>query len=153
MVFVIDFALNYTFKVQNEVQSMHWYNDQCTLLYIFATREKTVSYIRNQHSIFEKIKRMIRYLLNIVLSFTTQIYRPWVLTFIAIGSGLMVLPRNLRRLGPSTSFQGKEIIHMIGTYNWKSILVILHSTSSIALVSYQYKYYMKVIKNVCIKYN
>ena len=32
MVSVIDFVENYTFKVQNEVQSMHWYNDQCTIL-------------------------------------------------------------------------------------------------------------------------
>ena len=32
IVSVIDFAENYTFKVQNEVQSMHWYNDQCTIL-------------------------------------------------------------------------------------------------------------------------
>ena len=31
IVSVIDFAENYTFKVQNEVQSMHWYNDQCTI--------------------------------------------------------------------------------------------------------------------------
>ena len=101
-------------------------------LYLFATSEKTVSYVRNQYSIFQMIKSMIRYLFNIVLSFTTQIYCPWVLSFIAIGSSLMVLPRNLRRLGPSPSLQGKEIIHMIGTFNWKSIFVILDSTSSIA---------------------
>ena len=29
---VVDFAENYTFKVQNEIQSMHWYNDQCTIM-------------------------------------------------------------------------------------------------------------------------
>ena len=28
---MIDFDENYTFKVQNEVQSMHWYNDWCTI--------------------------------------------------------------------------------------------------------------------------
>ena len=78
-------------------------------------------------------------------------YCPWVLSFIAIGYGLMVLHRNLRQLDPSTSLQGKEIIHMIGTYNWKSILVILHSTSSIALVSYQYEYYMNSHKKCLYK--
>ena len=97
-------------------------------LYIFATGEKTMSYIRNQYSTFQMIKSTIHYLFNIVLSFTMQIYCPWMLTLIGIGFGLMVLPRNLRRPGPSTSLQGEEIIHMFGTYKWKSILVILHST-------------------------
>ena len=97
-------------------------------LYIFAIGEKMVSYIRKQYSIFQMIKNMIRYLFNIVLSFTMQIYCPWVLTLITIGSGMMVMPRNLRRPSPSTSLQGEEIIHMFGTYKWKSILVILHST-------------------------
>ena len=97
-------------------------------LYIFAAREKTVSYIRNQYSTFQMIKSMMRYLFNIVLSFTIQIYCPWVLTLISIGFGLMILPRNLRGPGPATSLQGEEIIHMFGTYKWKSILVILYST-------------------------
>lgn len=29
---IVDFAQNYTFKVQNEIQSMHWHNDQCTIM-------------------------------------------------------------------------------------------------------------------------
>ena len=36
IVSVIDFAENYTFKVQNEVQSMHWYNDQCIILVLIC---------------------------------------------------------------------------------------------------------------------
>ena len=32
VVSVVDSAKNYTFKIQNEIQSMHWYNDQCTIL-------------------------------------------------------------------------------------------------------------------------
>ena len=32
MVSVVDFAENYSFKEQNEIQSMHWHIDQCTIL-------------------------------------------------------------------------------------------------------------------------
>ena len=32
MVSVIDFAENYSFEVQNKVQSMHWHNYQITIL-------------------------------------------------------------------------------------------------------------------------
>ncbi|GAQ92554.1 hypothetical protein KFL_010490010 [Klebsormidium nitens] len=32
IVSVIDFAENYSFQVQNEIQSMHWYSDQVTIL-------------------------------------------------------------------------------------------------------------------------
>ena len=31
VVSVVDFAKNYTFKEQNEVQTMHWYSDQVTI--------------------------------------------------------------------------------------------------------------------------
>jgi len=31
MVSVIDFANNYSFEIQNEVQSMHWHNYKCTI--------------------------------------------------------------------------------------------------------------------------
>jgi hypothetical protein len=32
MVSNIDFGDNYNFEIQNEVQSMHWHNYQCTIL-------------------------------------------------------------------------------------------------------------------------
>jgi hypothetical protein len=32
VVSVIDFAKNYSFLIQNEIQSMHWYSDQVTIL-------------------------------------------------------------------------------------------------------------------------
>ena len=32
VVSVVDFAENYSFKVQNEIQSMHWYSNQVTIL-------------------------------------------------------------------------------------------------------------------------
>jgi hypothetical protein len=32
MVSIIDYAENYSFKVQSEVQSMHWYSYQVTIL-------------------------------------------------------------------------------------------------------------------------
>ena len=32
IILVINFVENYFFKEQNEIQSMHWHNDQCTIL-------------------------------------------------------------------------------------------------------------------------
>ena len=32
IVFVVDFAENYSFKEQNEIHSMHWYTKQCKIL-------------------------------------------------------------------------------------------------------------------------
>ena len=32
IILVVDFAKNYSFKDQNEIQSMHWHNDRCTIL-------------------------------------------------------------------------------------------------------------------------
>ena len=52
----------------------------------------------------------------------------------------MVLPRNLRQPDPSTSLQGEEIIHMFGTYKWKSILIILHNCT--------YKYLYKILNDM-----
>lgn len=42
MVSVIDFAENYSFEVQNEVQSMHWHNYQVSILV-------HISWVRNAH--------------------------------------------------------------------------------------------------------
>lgn len=47
---VVDFAENYTFKVQNEIQSMHWHNDQCTIMvHICYWRDNNV---RKKQAIF-----------------------------------------------------------------------------------------------------
>ena len=46
IVSVVDFAENYTFKEQNEIQSMHWHNDQCTILvHISYRRSGTDSHV------------------------------------------------------------------------------------------------------------
>jgi hypothetical protein len=36
MVLVIDFVENYSFKIQNKVQSMHWHSYQCTILVLIS---------------------------------------------------------------------------------------------------------------------
>lgn len=49
VVSVIDFAENYSFKEQNEIQSMHWYSSQVTILvhitYVWDEADKVLKYI------------------------------------------------------------------------------------------------------------
>lgn len=47
VVSVVDFAENYSFKVQNEIQSMHWWSTQVTILV-------HISYIKNSVAAIEK---------------------------------------------------------------------------------------------------
>ena len=48
---VVDFAENYSFKEQNEIQSMHWHTDQCTILVHITYRRsnKDDSIIKQMH--------------------------------------------------------------------------------------------------------
>ena len=49
VVSVIDFAENYSFKEKNEIQSMHWYPSQVTILvritYVWDEADKVLKYI------------------------------------------------------------------------------------------------------------
>lgn len=40
VVTIIDFAENYTFEGQDEIQSMHWHSDQITILVVITLRHK-----------------------------------------------------------------------------------------------------------------
>lgn len=51
IVCVVDFAENYSFKEQNEIQSMHWHSDQCTILVHISYRrtDQDDSIIKEMH--------------------------------------------------------------------------------------------------------
>ena len=51
IVSVVDFAKNYSFKQQNEIQSMHWHTDQCTVLVhiSYCRGNKDDSIIKEMH--------------------------------------------------------------------------------------------------------
>lgn len=51
IVSVVDFAENYSFKEKNEIQSMHWHTDQCTILVHISYRrsDKDDSIIKEMH--------------------------------------------------------------------------------------------------------
>jgi hypothetical protein len=51
---MIDFAKNYSFEIQNEVQSMHWHNYQVTILV-------HITWVRNPNLHDESNKTLMKY--------------------------------------------------------------------------------------------
>ena len=70
VVSVVDFAENYTFKQQNEIQSMHWCSVQVTI-FVHITYFRVSGEILKKSfiSLFLMIRSMIHCSSNIVLSY------------------------------------------------------------------------------------
>jgi hypothetical protein len=54
LVSCVDFSENYTLKVQNEIQSMHWHNDQVTILVHITYRLNLAWTLENEEPLLNK---------------------------------------------------------------------------------------------------
>jgi hypothetical protein len=50
----VDFSENYTLKIQNEIQSMHWHNEQVTILIHITYRENPDWSLENKEPLLLK---------------------------------------------------------------------------------------------------
>jgi hypothetical protein len=107
VVSMVEFANNYSFEVQNEVQNMHWHTYQVSIIVhiCFATTLHLIHLIQNTISIFLMIKIMIMSLFNIVLNCIGNM----TMHHNGIGCGVMVVHHNLRITNHGILFQGIPI--------------------------------------------